>query len=96
MKKTIIAAAVLLSCTAISCKKNNSLLPEQQAAATVEGGYNSCQGKRILGVYCLDVYKPVCGCDGITYSNGCYAYVAGIKSYTQGACDGSGGEVRTK
>jgi hypothetical protein len=41
------------------------------------------------------VYRPVCGCDGVTYSNSCYAYIAGIKSYTNGACDGDdGGAVR--
>lgn len=36
---------------------------------------------------CLDVWIPVCGCDGITYSNDCYAYSAGVMDFTQGTCD---------
>ncbi len=37
-------------------------------------------------VICQDIVDPVCGCDGITYSNGCYAYREGITSWTPGSC----------
>lgn len=41
-------------------------------------------------VGCFTIYDPVCGCDSITYSNGCYAeYYGGVTSYTQGACNNS-------
>jgi hypothetical protein len=37
---------------------------------------------------CIEIYQPVCGCDGITYPNSCYAAnFNGITSYTDGACD---------
>lgn len=37
--------------------------------------------------YCAQIYDPVCGCDGRTYSNDCVASAAGIQSYTNGECD---------
>ena len=38
------------------------------------------------GDACLAVGAPVCGSDGITYGNSCYAEAAGIENYTSGEC----------
>jgi Kazal-type serine protease inhibitor domain len=89
MKKTIFAAAMLLGCTLISCKKTNMAAQEQAGRNPVANIL--CMGKPIKGVNCLDVYRPVCGCNGVTYSNACYANIAGVKSYTEGTCEGGGG-----
>ena len=37
-------------------------------------------------VACIEIYEPVCGCDGITYSNTCYATASGLLTWTEGEC----------
>ncbi|MBT3645521.1 MAG: hypothetical protein HN539_01030 [Cryomorphaceae bacterium] len=51
---------------------------------------DSCVDESMIEEFsvCIEIYQPVCGCDGITYPNSCYATnFNGITSYTDGACD---------
>ena len=36
---------------------------------------------------CIDIFKPVCGCDGQRYSNECAANAAGVSADRAGTCD---------
>ena len=50
--------------------------------ATIDDG--SCEYDN--SCICPEVYQPVCGDNGITYSNSCFADVM-VLTYTDGACD---------
>lgn len=39
------------------------------------------------GAYCAPDFTPVCGCDGITYRNLCFADINGLINYNPGICE---------
>lgn len=45
-----------------------------------------------MGRICPTIYMPVCGCDGMTYSNACSLASAGIGMLHDGACDEPAGD----
>jgi hypothetical protein len=70
------------------CVDNGACSPGDYCSANLMG---DCDGEGTCSLRpenCIDVYDPVCGCDGNTYSNGCQAGMMGIRVESPGECGG--------
>ncbi len=66
-----------------TCVANGDCDRSQYCAGPSCDGPGECLPRPRL---CPDVYMPVCGCDGMTYSNSCHAAAAGVRVASEGAC----------
>ena len=81
-KILLISLVALLTIIFFSCEKNNNCVPTPSVQIGV------CIDPNLVNdsIVCLTVYDPVCGCDGVTYSNSCYADGSGVILYVSGEC----------
>nr|MBI1229069.1 kazal domain protein [Cytophagales bacterium] len=77
MKKVVLLYIMLLL-TGFSCE--DQLLEKETPGTCID------PEKINPDAVCTMEYRPVCGCNNVTYGNSCIASSAGIKSWTAGEC----------
>jgi hypothetical protein len=73
-------------CPSGLCRTNDDCAPAffcYKAEGNCEG-WGACVRRPLA---CGDVYMPVCGCDGQTHGNQCYAAAAGVSVFADGECE---------
>ncbi len=84
----------LLCCLHLGCNDSNDIddactsnadCADTELCATglCEGGLGVCTERPTM---CPDTESPVCGCDGVTYENDCFATMDGVRLARTGPC----------
>lgn len=67
-----------------ACRSNDDCAATELCATGLcEGGIGVCTERPTM---CPDTDSPVCGCDGQTYQNTCFADMAGVRLARTGPC----------
>ncbi|MEZ4984453.1 MAG: Kazal-type serine protease inhibitor domain-containing protein [Saprospiraceae bacterium] len=67
------------TCSATSCYDPTYVVTSDATSVNATTG--------VITFNCSTAYQPVCGCNGVTYTNTCIAEASGITVYTQGTCE---------
>ena len=80
MKKILLILALFTAF--MSCEENNNCV----STPLTQNGI--CIDPTLINdsIACIEIADSVCGCDGVTYDNYCYAEKSGVTSYVAGEC----------
>ena len=83
-----ISLILTLSAAFMSCEKSKNLPAPYGCVRPPLVQIGICIDSSLIGNSdeCIEIYDPVCGCDGITYDNYCVADSSGISLYVAGEC----------
>ncbi|RME93099.1 MAG: hypothetical protein D6772_16245, partial [Bacteroidetes bacterium] len=79
-------AAGVLSTTPGPCPTTNCYDPQYVVTSSATSVDDETG---VITAHCPSTYDPVCGCNGVTYTNACLAEASGIRVFTAGTCESS-------
>lgn len=87
MPKTMKNALLFLLCFILMAQKCQKKEPMDVSTVQTDDCIDPTKIRKDMA--CTMIYKPVCGCDGVTYPSDCVAENSGVLTWTAGACEPS-------